>query len=74
MLTKAQWKDKKMESLTLSELKTFCDTFDLGVLAFLPHKAVMHSRNSRGGTAPAAVFKQIEMAKAILKKHLLYFV
>ena len=64
---------KKMEALTVSELKTFSDIFDLSVLAFLPHKAVMYSRKSRGGTAPAAVFKQIEMAKAILEKHSLHF-
>ncbi len=59
---------KKMESLTVPELKTFSDIFDQSVLAILPHKAVMNSRNSRGGTSPAAVRYQIELATAILKK------
>lgn len=63
-------KSKKIENLTVDELKTFSEIFDDSILPLLPHQAVMNSRNSRGGTSPAAVLKQIEFAKAALAKKL----
>jgi argininosuccinate lyase len=59
---------KKIELLTLEELKKFSSVYEADVLALLSHQAVMNARNSRGGTSPSSVLKQIEIAKSTLKK------
>lgn len=55
-----------LEDLKLGDLRQFHELFDDVSLAVLPHQAVMHARTSRGGTAPSAVQKQIEIAKGLL--------
>ena len=57
---------RALEQLTLEELREFHPAIDAGTVAKLPHRAVMEARNSRGGTAPAAVAEQIMMARARL--------
>ena len=55
-----------LENITLSQLQSIHSSFDQKSLDVLPHKTVMRARISAGGTAPAAVMKQIQQAKQLL--------
>ncbi|RYZ69258.1 MAG: argininosuccinate lyase [Proteobacteria bacterium] len=57
---------KKMEALSLDELKSFSALFDQVTLSVLPHQAVMEARTSFGATGSKQVKTQIERAKAVL--------
>ncbi len=55
-----------LENISLSQLQNIHAAFDQKSLDVLPHKTVMEARISAGGTAPAAVIKQIQQAKKLL--------
>ena len=55
-----------LENISLSELQSIHSSFDEKSIAVLPHKTVMKARISAGGTAPAAVIKQIQQAKQLI--------
>lgn len=57
---------KRIESLTLAELKTIDAGFEADVLPLLSHVAAMRARTSEGGTGIAAVEKQISLAEQSL--------
>ncbi len=54
-----------LENISLQQLQSIHSSFDQKSLDVLPHKTVMKARISAGGTAPAAVIKQIQQAKAL---------
>jgi argininosuccinate lyase len=58
---------KKLEDLTVAELKKFSPLCDESTVAALCHGSALVARSSRGGTAPSAVKKQIDLAKSALK-------
>ncbi len=55
-----------LENISLSQIQSIHAAFDQKSLDVLPHKTVMEARISAGGTAPAAVIKQIQQAKKLL--------
>ena len=55
-----------LENISLQQLQSIHSSFDQKSLDVLPHKTVMKARISAGGTAPAAVMKQIQQAKQLL--------
>ncbi len=59
-------KKQTLGDLSEPELKTFSELLDAAVLQRLSPSAVVGARTSRGGTAPAAVARQLEMARAML--------
>lgn len=52
-----------IEALDLKIFRQFSPLFESDVLGMVPHRAVMESRTSEGGTAPDAVSRQIKMAE-----------
>lgn len=58
---------KKLEELSVAELKKHHVLLDELTRVKLPHKTVMGARKSAGGTAPDAVFAQLAQARALLK-------
>lgn len=52
-----------LEDLKASDLKKFHTAFDDGSVKKMQHAEVMKARTSRGGTSPAAVREQIELAR-----------
>jgi argininosuccinate lyase len=58
---------KKLEELSAAELKGHHALLDEKTRLKLPHKTVMSSRRSEGGTAPEAVNIQLAQALALLK-------
>lgn len=59
-------RQKALEDLSLSDLKEFHVKFDDRTVAKLSHLAVLNARRSEGGTSPAAVRQQIELARKSL--------
>ncbi len=57
---------KKLEELSVAELKSHHALLDEKTRAKLPHKTVMSARKSAGGTAPDAVKMQLKQAQALL--------
>lgn len=57
---------KRIESLTLAELKAIDGGFESDVLPLLSHAAAMKARKSQGGTGITAVKKQITLAEQSL--------
>jgi argininosuccinate lyase len=60
---------KRLEDLSLSELRRFSDLIDPEVLMVLPVRSCVERRTSFGGTSAAAVKDQIRDAEADLQKH-----
>lgn len=58
---------KKLEDLTVTELKGRHPLLDEVTQTKLPHKTVMAARRSEGGTSPEAVRRQLAMAQKCLK-------
>jgi len=56
-------KDKRMEDLTLEELKQFSDLFGEDALELLKPSVVADRRNTYGGTAKKQILLQLENAK-----------
>lgn len=59
---------KKLEDVSVAELKKFHASCDESTRVALSHASALAARSSRGGTAPSAVKRQIELARAILTK------
>jgi argininosuccinate lyase len=62
-------KGKKLESLTVKELKTFSELLDKGSLGYISLDACLRRRTSSGGTAPERVNEQIISAQTIMEAH-----
>ena len=60
---------KRLESLSVEELKGFSDLLDQGSLDHVTLDACLHRRKSAGGTAPERVMEQISSARAVLDAH-----
>ncbi len=58
---------RKLEELSVTELKAQHPLLDEKTRAKLPHKTVMGARRSAGGTAPEAVLTQLSQAKKLLR-------
>ncbi len=58
---------RRLEDLTLAELRTESELIDAAVYPVLDMTNVVKVRNSAGGTAPEQVTKQLELAKAWLE-------
>jgi argininosuccinate lyase len=70
VVRKAIEEGKRIEDLSLDELRAFSDLIDADVLDVLPVKRCMERRSSYGGTAPEAVELQIlEAVCQIRKRH-----
>lgn len=54
---------RRLEDLTMAELKSQHSLMDESTQRKLAHKVVMNARRSVGGTAPEAVMKQLELAR-----------
>ncbi len=61
-------KKKYLLDLTIEEMQQFHSSLNSGVKKLLQPEGVINARNSRGGTAPAAVKEQLQKAKEILCK------
>jgi argininosuccinate lyase len=59
---------KSLEALSVEEFLSFSPAFDADVYAVFDPQRSVARRNVVGGTAPAAVKKQIQNAKSILRK------
>jgi len=57
---------RKLEDLSVAELKKHHALLDETTRSKLPHKTVMAARRSAGGTAPEAVLAQLGLARASL--------
>jgi argininosuccinate lyase len=62
-------KGKRLESLTVKELKGFSELLDRGSLEHIALEACLRRRTSAGGTAPERVMEQTASAKAIMESH-----
>jgi len=62
-------KGKRLESLTVKELKGFSDLLDKKSLEYIALDACLRRRVSAGGTAPERVQEQIASARAIMGSH-----
>ena len=62
-------KGKRLESLTVKELKGFSDLLDKESLEYISLDACLRRRTSAGGTAPERVEEQLVSAKAIMGSH-----
>ena len=62
-------KGKKLESLTVKDLRSFSDLLDEGSLEYISLDACLRRRTSSGGTAPERVKEQIVSAQAIMDSH-----
>jgi argininosuccinate lyase len=65
----ASKKGKRLEDLSLLELKRFSDRIDQDVSQALPIMKCIEGRNSYGGTSPAAMKKQLLEADSAIKRH-----
>lgn len=59
---------KALESLTLSEVRTYHLAFDEASIEKLRHENVLRARTTEGGTAPDRVLEQIHLARETLSK------
>jgi argininosuccinate lyase len=59
---------KKLEELSLDELRQFSELIDVDALKVLPLRRCVDRRISYGGTAPEAVRLQIKNAESDLRK------
>jgi len=62
-------KGKRLESLTVKELKGFSELLDKGSLEHISLDACLGRRTSAGGTAPERVREQVISARAIMGSH-----
>lgn len=62
--------NKKLEELTLAELRKFSNMIENDVFQFITLEKSVDSRNSYGGTAVEAVMAQIKSAKSFLDENL----
>ncbi len=62
-------KGKKLESLTVKELRAFSELLDKDSLKFISLDACLRRRTSLGGTAPERVVEQVVSARAIMESH-----
>jgi argininosuccinate lyase len=62
-------KGKRLESLTVKELRSFSELLDKGSLEYISLDACLRRRTSSGGTAPQRVNEQIVSAQAIMGSH-----
>jgi len=62
-------KGKRLESLSVKELKTFSSLLDKGSLEHISLEACLRRRTSLGGTAPERVIEQVISAQAIMASH-----
>ncbi len=62
-------KGRRLESLTVKELKGFSDLLDKKSLEYIALDACLRRRVSAGGTAPERVQEQIASARAIMGSH-----
>ncbi len=62
-------KGKRLESLTVEELRGFSELLDKSSLEFISLDACLRRRTSAGGTAPERVGEQIFSARAIIESH-----
>lgn len=62
-------KGKRLEELTLEELKGFSGLLDVDSLAYISLDACLRRRATAGGTAPERVREQIVSAKAMVESH-----
>lgn len=62
-------KGKRLESLTVKELRTFSELLDKGSLEHISLDACLRRRTSSGGTAPERVNEQMTSARAIMASH-----
>lgn len=65
----ASKKGKRLEDLSLAELKRFNTKIDEDVTLALPTMKCVEGRNSYGGTSPAAIKNQLLEASSAIKKH-----
>lgn len=62
-------KGKRLESLTVKELKGFSELLDKESLKYISLDACLRRRTSAGGTSPERVSEQIVSAKSIMVSH-----
>lgn len=65
MVRYCEEKNRRLEDLSLSEMKTFSPCFQEDVREWLSLEAALNRRNLPGGTAPAQVKKQIARLRAL---------
>lgn len=63
-------RDKKLEELSLEEMRRFSSIIDEDVFKYISLDASVNSRNSYGGTSAESVMTQIKLAQGFLNENL----